>query len=267
MYFKKSKPIATDDGIEAKSKRGDIGEKWWSRRFVDVLESYSINNRIRRGKRYARKGQVTELNVRTGEVSAKVQGSRRNPYDVTLGGNSLTDESWRAIEEAMAERATFVAQLLAGRMPADIEEAFRACDFALFPDSYRRMDTRCSCPDSANPCKHIAAVFYLLAERFDDDPFLIFRWRGRSRDTLLQRLRELRGATEQPVDADADEAGEVFDDPADFWAAGDEVDELAIRPAAKSGAGHSVLDRIGDPPGKLNVLRDELDELYAEMME
>ena len=41
---------------------------------------------------------------------------------------------------------------------------------------------RCSCPDSEVPCKHLAATFYLLAEAFDEDPFLILRWRGRDRE-------------------------------------------------------------------------------------
>ena len=70
----------------------------------------------------------------------------------------------------MADRAVFAARLLAEEMPADIEEVFEACDISLFPESYSDMKTNCSCPDSANPCKHLAAVFYILAERFDDDP-------------------------------------------------------------------------------------------------
>src|SRR5262249_48344935 len=66
----------------------------------------------------------------------------------------------------------------------------------------------CSCPDYAVPCKHIAATFYLLAEAFDEDPFQILRWRGRAREALLSRLRELRSAaTADPSEAPS--AGEA----------------------------------------------------------
>ena len=92
----------------------------------------------------------------------------------------------------MAAQALPLAQLLAGEMPRDIEELFAACKVALFPRRTRELTARCTCPDWENPCKHIAAVYYLLAERFDDDPFLIFAWRGRSQDELLERLRALR---------------------------------------------------------------------------
>ncbi|WP_049998799.1 SWIM zinc finger family protein [Halococcus sediminicola] len=95
-------------------------------------------------------------------------------YEITIAGDALDEEGWRQVEAAMAERAVFAAQLLVEQMPADIEEAFEACEYSLFPDSYSDMATNCTCPNSANPCKHLAAVFYIPAEKFDDDPFLIF---------------------------------------------------------------------------------------------
>ena len=81
----------------------------------------------------------------------------------------------------MAARALPLAKLLAGEMPHDIEEVLAACRLALFPRSDDELRATCTCPDGANPCKHIAAVYYILAERFDEDPFLIFTWRGRTR--------------------------------------------------------------------------------------
>src|SRR5699024_2979711 len=94
-YYEKSTPKDDEDGIEAQSKRGDIGEQWWSRRFVDVVESYSKSLRITRGKRYARKGQVVELTVENGLVSASVQGSQSPPYDITIRGDALEEAMWR----------------------------------------------------------------------------------------------------------------------------------------------------------------------------
>jgi uncharacterized Zn finger protein len=94
-------------------------------------------------------------------------------------------------------RALFAAKLLVGEMPRDIDEALADCHLSLFPASPRDLTAICWCPDWENPCKHIAAAYYLLAEAFDDDPFLIFRWRGRTRDELLSRLH--RGAAASPT--------------------------------------------------------------------
>lgn len=260
-------PKEVKDGIEAQSKRGDIGEQWWSRRFVDVLESYSKSNRLTRGKRYARKGQILDLTVENGVVSAQVQGSRADPYDITIRGDALDEDTWTKVEAAMADRAVFAAQLLTEEMPADIEEVFEACGVPLFPETYSDMRTRCSCPDHANPCKHIAAVFYVLAERFDDDPFLIFRWRGRSRETLLENLRERRGADDDTAEqvsfdrGDDRPLGECRDD---FWTGDEVVPEIQIR-SATPGTAEGVLKRLGEPPTGLADGEEILGEYYTEM--
>src|SRR5207248_9941928 len=106
----------------------------------------------------------------------------------------LSDEDWDKVTEAMASQALFAAKLLAGEMPQNIEEAFNAVHISLFPTAATDLDTDCSCPDWANPCKHVAAVYYLLAERFDEDPFLIFKLRGRTKEQIIAVLREKRAA-------------------------------------------------------------------------
>jgi uncharacterized Zn finger protein len=92
----------------------------------------------------------------------------------------------------MASSAVFAARLLDDEMPDEIEEAFAESSTSLFPPSLDEINSACSCPDWENPCKHIAAVYYLLAEAFDADPFLIFAWRGRGKDELLTGLRTRR---------------------------------------------------------------------------
>jgi uncharacterized Zn finger protein len=72
--WESSGPIAVEGGIKAKSKRGAIGEQWWSRRFIAVLESYGMSGRLQRGRSYARRGQVIEFKLATGKVTARVQG-------------------------------------------------------------------------------------------------------------------------------------------------------------------------------------------------
>jgi len=186
QWSRYGKTRAVEGGIKARSVRGTIGETWWSRRFIEVLESLALGGRLTRGRNYARKGQVLSLDVNVGEVSARVQGSREEPYSLTIGFAPITQ--WDRVEEAIASRALFSAQLLAGEMPRTLEEVFNAAGVPLFPRSAGDLLMQCSCPDFAVPCKHIAATFYLLAEAFDADPFQILRWRGRTREELLAHL-------------------------------------------------------------------------------
>jgi uncharacterized Zn finger protein len=187
-------PIRVSGGIRARNQRGEIARTWWSRRFVDALEDYygSDASRLARGRSYARAGQVIAIELSPGVVSASVQGSRPEPYAVRITVKELDDAAWANVETAMAARAVFLARLLAGEMPDEIEEAFHAAKVRLFPARRGDLVTSCTCPDTANPCKHIAAVYYLLAESFDENPFLIFEWRGRPRGRLIAELRALR---------------------------------------------------------------------------
>src|SRR5262249_2556513 len=149
-------------------------------------------------------------------------------------------------------QAIFAAKLLAGEMPDDIEEAFKAVDIPLFPAKARELVTNCSCPDIANPCKHIAAVYYLLGEQFDVDPFLILTVRGRTREQIIEALRKLRAAAVQDVVVEEapqqipQAAPSLADQIENFWQTGD-LDSISIhvaRPEIQS----AVLRRLGPPP-------------------
>jgi uncharacterized Zn finger protein len=187
-----AKPIRVEGGIKARSKRGAIGEQWWSRRFIGVLEAAGLSGRLARGRSYARAGQVLDFRLSQGKVTAQVQGSRVRPYDVRLGVLPLTKAQWRRVQERLAGQALFRAKLLAGEMPHEIEDVFAECGTPLFPRSAADLDMHCSCPDWGVPCKHLAAVCYVLAEEFDRDPFAMLAWRGKARDDLLAALREVR---------------------------------------------------------------------------
>jgi uncharacterized Zn finger protein len=195
-------PIRVEGGIKARSARGAIGESWWSKRFLAVLESFALGTRLTRGRAYARKGQVLSVDVGPGKVTASVQGSRPTPYRVTIGLKPFPGRVWTRVEEALAAQALFSAQLLAGEMPHEIEDVFASAGAPLFPETVADLKMSCSCPDWSVPCKHLAATFYLLAEAFDADPFQILYWRGRDRESLLGRLRVLRGGVaDDPVTA------------------------------------------------------------------
>ncbi len=185
-------PRRVDGGLRARSTRGAIGVSWWSRRFLEVLESFALGTRLTRGRSYARAGQVLRLDVAPGVVTAVVQGSRAKPYQVSVALPPFPARLWERIEQELAAQAFFSARLLAGDLPAELEELFVAAEAPLFPAAIGELDQRCSCPDVAVPCKHLAATFYLLAEAFDADPFTLLHWRGRSRADLLARLRRLR---------------------------------------------------------------------------
>ena len=162
-----------------------------------------MGSRLTRGRTYARKGQVISLDVTPGEVRSSVQGSRARPYQVVIKQKPFGELVWAKAEIALSEQALPAAKLLAGEVPPELEDIFSAAGAPLFPTRAGDLDQRCSCPDWEVPCKHLAATFYLLAEAFDDDPFLILLWRGRDRDRLLGRLRELRDDHADLVDRGA----------------------------------------------------------------
>jgi uncharacterized Zn finger protein len=193
-----ARPRRVEGGIKARSKRGAIGEQWWSRRFISVLESYGMSGRLARGRSYARAGQVLDFELAQGKVTARVQGSRVRPYQVRIGVLPLTTAQWRRVQERLASQALFRAKLLAGEMPHEIEEVFDDCGTPLFPLIAGDLDMRCSCPDWGVPCKHLAAVCYVLAEEFDRDPFGLLAWRGKGRDELLAALRQIQAAAPGP---------------------------------------------------------------------
>ncbi len=180
--------IRVDGGIKASTKKGAFGTSWWAKQWIAILESFDLGGRLTRGRSYARNGQVTDIVVSPGKVDASVQGSSPKPYKVTIEVVKLTDEQWGRVIALLAESASYAAKLLAGEMPPDIGIVFAKADVSLLPATQRDLKTRCSCPDSSNPCKHIAAVYYLLGEEFDRNPFLIFELRGMSRADLGGRL-------------------------------------------------------------------------------
>jgi uncharacterized Zn finger protein len=253
--YEATRPIEVEDGIKAKSKRGKFVENWWADRWIEALKHLMDSGRLSRGRSYARRGQVMEIDVEPGHISARVQGSRRRPYKVSIELQPLNDRQWVKVFDALAEQAIFAAQLLNGEMPAEVDQVFEAVKVPLFPAARGDLKTDCSCPDWANPCKHIAAVYYLLGERFDEDPFLLFELRGRSKDEIVAALRERRI---QGVEA-ADQVPYAPDDVIEavetagleqcldrYWTLGPEVEEVVLNITAPK-VDMALLKRLGVP--------------------
>jgi uncharacterized Zn finger protein len=194
--FPPSKPIAAKGGIKARSKRGAFATSWWGKRWLDVLEALNIGGRLERGRSYARKGQVLNIDIEPGSVHADVQGSRPEPYRIGIGVKQLAANETQRLAAELAKSPYFLAKLMTREMPQDIETLFDAARVSLFPARASELRTDCSCPDWSNPCKHIAAVYYLLGEEFDRDPFLIFRLRGLDTTAMLDSIR---GAEPEPL--------------------------------------------------------------------
>jgi uncharacterized Zn finger protein len=256
-HYTPARPLPVERGIAARSRRGAIGETWWSQRFIELLESFGVGSRLKRGRSYARAGQVVELEIEPGLVLASVQGTRYSPYRVRIQVKVLSEHQWRRAEKAMAAQALPLALLLAGEMPRDVEELFAACKLTLFPKSYGELRASCSCPDWENPCKHVAAAYYILAERFDEDPFLIFAWRGRTKEELLGRLRARRDrpsgratAAAEPAPANAHaRTAPLSERLADFWRCGPELAGFRANPLAGE-VPDALLRQLGPAPAE-----------------
>lgn len=189
--YPESRPIPTVDGIATSKQRGAMASTWWSKRFTDVLESYGLGTRMQRGRRYARAGQVLSIDVTPGLLVAQIQGSRRTPYLASIRSRQPDEAAWERVEQALRSRVGFVARLLAGEVPPDLEAACAEAGLDLFPDRWSQLQANCSCPDWENPCKHLAAVLYVFADQLDADPWLLLTWRGRTREQLLAHLDAL----------------------------------------------------------------------------
>ncbi|MEG4497632.1 SWIM zinc finger family protein [Microcoleus sp. F10-C6] len=170
-----------------------IDREWWTQQWLDLINTYRFKKRLERGWQYAREGKVLSIKFPDREVIAIVQGTDPKPYQVSLGLDTLSDEDWDYVIENMSQRAVFSAKLLAGEMPHNIEDVFAAAGKTLFPLSLSDIRSRCTCPDPKNPCKHISAVYYLLGDRFSEDPFVLFQLRGRTKEQILTALRQRRG--------------------------------------------------------------------------
>jgi uncharacterized Zn finger protein len=236
--FDNSDPIPTKNGIKAVSQRGRFAKSWWAGRWEQALNRWIDSSRLARGKTYARRGQVIDLDIQVGLVLARVQGTRPSPYRVRIEVNTLSEAEWERAVNAMSEQAMYAAQLLNGEMPHEIDTVFQSVGVSLFPHSEGDLVADCSCPDWSRPCKHIAAVYLLVGEYLDADPFQIFVMRGRTKEQIMSALRERRAdrakgpmlsdGTAQPDDAHTAPEAPLDQRLGDFWELDPRLRELSI---------------------------------------
>lgn len=236
-----------------RTKKNEFGSSWWAQKWNSVLDRFGWSGRMQRGRSYARSGHVLDFMLKPGLIEAKVKGSRPRPYKVKIEMNTLSFREWKTVIEKMSEKAIFSAKLLAGEMPENIEEAFSLASVSLFPESSNSIRTNCSCPDYANPCKHIAAVYYILGQEFDKDPFMIFRLRGMDKEQLMEELRKARGtaenSTQEALINNRETSGieVILEEMKNFKDLDDAVTNMTFSflPPRVS---YSVMKRLGTPP-------------------
>jgi uncharacterized Zn finger protein len=245
---------------------------WWGRRFLAALEEFSDPARLGRGRSYASGGRILEYTVTNGRVTARVRGSV-NPYfgvykepiyQTTIQIIPISEADWSLAVARLVSRADLVTRLLLNEMPETIEETFGALGLHLLPQSARDFITDCSCPDWANPCKHIAGVFYLLASSLDQDPFLLFELRGLSRSDLRALLSssplgQALAVSLAPQDVTLEPVDSYFTRPdrepvgadllyKEFWTGAKPAPAPPTSSAAQGSARAALIKKAGDYP-------------------
>ena len=250
---------------------------------MELINGYRFKKRLERAWEYARSGNVLSIRFEGRRVHARVQGSGEDPYKVKLWLDVLSDDDWGYVLEALGQKARWSAQLLAGVMPQDIERAFAASGRRLFPFKLQEVRSECTCPDKINPCKHVSAVYYLMGERFSEDPFVLFQLRGRTRAQLLSDLAVQRRALlakkakeakeAAPADTPPQPAAEgtlnpapaAIRDPNRWWNYGAALDPglVVITPAMEGDIG---LDEAGPLPLAEDGRFPEAGKLFVEQL-
>ncbi|HHB90863.1 MAG TPA: hypothetical protein ENK60_06100 [Anaerolineae bacterium] len=202
----------------------------WSDAWLDALLAFSHPGRMRRGRRFANEKAIKDLEILPGEIRAQVKDGRKT-YEVEIRYPPIDDATWERIIDKLASQALYSAKLMQGEIPPEIIELVEEAGASLFATA-EKLDAQCTCPDWEVPCKHIAGVYYYLAEQFEKDPFLLFYFRGRARDELLDALRAHR-APSRP--ASEEKTVLLFKDPPleqvleHFWEIGPTIHEISFQ--------------------------------------
>ena len=153
------------------AKRTQYGQTWWGKQWLNALGNIDYSNRLPRGRTYANKGAVKNFEINNNLIEANVQGSQRKPYQQTILLQRFTTQEKEIIIETVAEDMSVLAALLSRQMPKELDKLLNQQGIQLFPKDWRSLIMKCSCPDWAVPCKHLAAVIYLISNEIDKNPF------------------------------------------------------------------------------------------------
>ena len=190
-----------------------MASTYWGKAWCTNLEAYSdYANRLPRGRTYARNGSVVDLQIQKGKIEAIVSGS--NVYTISITIETLTKPLWDRLKAECSASITSLMDLLQGRFDEGVMTRLAHPTEGLFPRP-KEIKMRCSCPDSAGLCKHLAAVLYGVGNRLDNSPELLFTLRNVDHLELVSQA-VAEGNLDQTLDAGKDNAlvgsdlGEIF---------------------------------------------------------
>ncbi|MBR6414592.1 MAG: SWIM zinc finger family protein [Bacteroidales bacterium] len=156
-----------------------FGLTWWGERWLDSLTKIDYANRIPRGAAYARNGSVREVVFSAGgAIKAKVQGRRPSPYRIEITVPQFPQKGKESFISKLSSHPSILSRLMNRELPEEVLQIAQECSLKVFPSSWKDLGMKCSCPDWAVPCKHIAAVIYKISQEIDNDPFLVFKMHG-----------------------------------------------------------------------------------------
>lgn len=173
-----------------------ISRTWWGERFLQALESCTDAGRLQRGRSYAGPSRLLEFAIEGELIHAKIRGNvnpyfgvyKEPRYQVEIRFRTIPANTWKKLVQRLSTNAGWLSRLLLDEVPEDIEKAFASTNYSLLPHRSKDLVSRCSCPDWANPCKHVAGTYYHVARLLDHDPFLLFQLRGLTREALQKEL-------------------------------------------------------------------------------
>ena len=253
-------PLSVKGGIRAQNSHGGHLRVWWGQRWTEVLENFRLGARLGRGRNYAVSGQVSMMTIREGCVAAHVQGSHQEPYESVIQFHCVQGEAKERIVKALWQRPVLIARLLVGDLPFEIEPLFQTEGCPLFPKRTNDLVSRCSCPDWANPCKHLAAIYYLLGETITRNPLLLLTLRGITRADLVGEPQPTPAEDAKPSEMDSERTAtrEAF-----YGTPQPAFDDFGAAP--KSSTPAPLIHRLGPLPFWRGQERftDTLEHLYV----
>ncbi len=255
-----AKPRKVRGGVKlpATFAPGDANLGWAAQRWLRLMEQAAEGTRLVEGLEYGKLGQARRLTISRGMIEAAVQGRADRAYTVRLTFDAFSESQWEKAVASMGDSAIYAAKLLAGEVPANIEDLFAPLGLKLFPSEAGELRTSCTCGEAGAWCKHVCCTSYLFAARLATEPFVIFAARGLEAEEIRERLRERRamagvGTGSVPVYAQrvpgaSDVQSKSLEECLDhFWESGPELGELEL-PLERPAVSHPLLRRLGPSP-------------------
>ncbi len=251
--FRPVSPRRVRSGLKVRGGDVETPRNWVAGRWLELHEQMIPTAARVEGLEYARSGQITTLRLASGGAVGQVQGRAAAPYEIRWRIPAFADQQWQGVFEAMAGEAFYSAKLLAHEVPEALEAVMEPLGLRLVP-AIDEVEIECTCRTGA-PCKHAAAVAYLVAERLGDDPLVAFALRGMPSDRVLDRLGTARArrttgdavAHPEPIPPAGRLPRPLQDCLDSFWRPGPELAHLQRMPPPHH-APHALLRRLGPSP-------------------